>query len=166
MFRGGLSGPNSLFIHSDRPLISANNTSTLLHELMHVAQGYSAGSGDDWIVEGIAEFYTLAIMQRSGTISTTRYRKGHQQLDEWGQEVTDLSTDSSSGARTARAVGIMQGLDTELRQGTKDKFSLDDVARRLSRDKQPVTLERLRQVSQKLLGKPAKSLEDLQIPSR
>ena len=33
MWRGGLSGPSSMFLHSDRPLISENRTSTLLHEL-------------------------------------------------------------------------------------------------------------------------------------
>ncbi|MCJ7557016.1 MAG: hypothetical protein MUP90_08900, partial [Gammaproteobacteria bacterium] len=163
MWRGGLSGPNSLFLHADRPLISANGTSTMLHELMHIAQGYSAEGGDDWIVEGIAEFYTLEIMQRSGTLSRTRYRKGHEQLDAWGDEVSDLQADSSSGARTARAVGIMQALDAELREGSKNVYSLDEVVRRLSLEGEPVTLERLRQVSMDLVGKPLESLADSRI---
>lgn len=166
MWRGGLSGPNSLFLHADRPLISANGTSTILHELMHIAQGYSAEGGDDWIVEGIAEFYTLEIMQRSGTLSKTRYKKGHEQLDAWGEEVSDLQADSSSGARTARAVGVMQALDAELREDSKNVYSLDDVARRLSVESEPVTLERLRQVSKELAGKPLKALSDSRIQDR
>ena len=163
MWRGGLSGPNSLYLHSDRPLISGNGTSTMLHELMHIAQGYSADGADDWIVEGIAEYYTLEIMQRSGTLSRERYEKGHQQLDAWGDQVGDLQAGSSSGARTARAVGIMQALDTELKEGSKNVYSLDDVARRLSVEGEPVTLERLRQVSENLVGKPLIALSDTRI---
>lgn len=160
MWRGGLSGPNSLFLHADRPLISANGTSTLLHELMHIAQGYSAEGGDDWIVEGIAEYYTLEILHRSGTLSSRRYEKGHEKLDAWGEEAQAMRSEKSSGARTARAVGIMQELDAELRRNSKDVYSLDDVARRLSVDSAPVTLKRLRQVSQDLAGKPLEALAD------
>jgi hypothetical protein len=162
MWRGGLSGPRSLYLHADRPLISGNGTSTILHELMHIAQGYSAEGAEDWIVEGIAEYYTLEILQRSGTLSTARYEKGHQQLDAWGKEVDDLQAGSSSGARTARAVGVMQALDAELKQGSKNVYSLDDVARRLSVQGEPVTLELLRQVSEDLVGKPLASLSDIQ----
>ncbi len=130
---------------------------------MHIAQGYSADGADDWIVEGIAEYYTLEIMQRSGTLSRERYEKGHQQLDAWGDQVGDLQAGSSSGARTARAVGIMQALDAELKEGSKNVYSLDDVARRLSVEGEPVTLERLRQVSENLVGKPLMALSDTRI---
>ena len=44
-------GPGSLFLHSDRPLISENRTSTLLHELVHVAMGIRGDEESDWIVE-------------------------------------------------------------------------------------------------------------------
>ena len=36
MWRGGLSAPQSIFIHAERPLISENGTSTLMHEIMHI----------------------------------------------------------------------------------------------------------------------------------
>ncbi len=166
MWRGGLSGPNSLFLHADRPLISANGTSTLLHELMHIAQGYSAEGGDDWIVEGIAEYYTLEILHRSGTLSSSRYEKGHEKLEAWGEEVQSMESEHSSGARTARAVGILQDLDAELRANSKDVYSLDDVARRLSVDGKPVTLARLRQVCEDLAGKPLESLASVRIEGR
>ena len=42
MWRGGLSGFQSLYIHQGRPLVSENGTSTLLHELAHVAGLHSA----------------------------------------------------------------------------------------------------------------------------
>jgi len=72
MWRGGLSGPRSLFIHADRPLLSENATSTLLHELIHIALGTGAEAGADWVVEGLAEFYSLELLARSGTISVQR----------------------------------------------------------------------------------------------
>ena len=39
MWRGGLSGSGSIYLHADRPLISQNGTSTPLHEMVHVASG-------------------------------------------------------------------------------------------------------------------------------
>ena len=56
MWRGGLSAPYSLYLHADRPLISENSTSTLLHEVVHSTLRLRAADGYDWIVEGIAEF--------------------------------------------------------------------------------------------------------------
>lgn len=160
MWRGGLSGPRSLFLHADRPLISNNGTSTLLHELMHLAQGYAAGDGDDWIVEGIAEYYTLEILHRSGTLSERRYARGHEKLESWGEGVSEMAAERSTGARTARAVAVMQGLDQQLRQASKEVYSLDDVARRLSLDGDPVTLKRLRKICKDLVGKVPAALSD------
>jgi len=158
MWRGGLSGPRSLFIHADRPLISGNGTSTLLHELMHIAQGYTAVKGQDWIIEAMAEYYTLEIMHRSGTLSGRRYERGHEKLEQWGEEAVDLAAEHSSGARTARGVAILQDVDNELRMLTDGKASLDDVARRFSQDGVPVSVDRLRQVTSALAGKPLKAL--------
>ena len=39
----------------------------LLHEVMHAMLGIHATSGDDWIVEGLAEFYSLELLRLSGT---------------------------------------------------------------------------------------------------
>ena len=163
MWRGGLSGPDSLFIHADRPLISGNGTSTLLHELLHVAQSYRARSDQDWIVEGMAEFYTLELMRRSGTISEARYERGLEKLGEWSQETKQLEGQRSSGARTARGVMVMHALDTELRRRSEGKRSLDDVARALARSGKPVSLEQLRTVSADLVGGPPEALSDEQL---
>lgn len=158
MWRGGLSGPASLYIHADRPLISGNGTSTLLHELMHVAQGYRAARDEDWIVEGIAEYYTLEIMRRSGTLSKSRYESGLEKLEKWAADVGPLETDRSSGKRTARAVLVMKSLDAELRKRSGGEFDLDDVARQLSMDGEPVSIERLRALAAGFAGGPVKSL--------
>ncbi len=107
MWRGGLSGPRSLFIHADRPLISENGTSTLLHEIMHIALGSSADEGMDWIIEGLAEYYSLTILHRSGTISDRRYAAAIRKQAQWGSSVIRLCGSKSSGAITARAVTIL-----------------------------------------------------------
>jgi len=158
MWRGGLSGPASLYLHADRPLISGNSTSTLMHELVHVAQGYRAASDEDWIVEGIAEFYSLEIMRRSGTISEARYERGMDKLDEWASESETLRAERSSGARTAKGVTVMRELDTELRERSGGKASLDDVARRLAEDGSPVTTQLLRDIAEQLAGAPLESI--------
>jgi len=158
MWRGGLSGPSSLYLHADRPLISGNSTSTLLHELVHVAQSYRAAKDEDWIVEGIAEYYTLEIMRRSGTISEKRYERGVDRLEEWAAESTTLQAERSSGSRTAKGVTVMWELDAELRERTGGRYSLDDVARQLAEDGEPVSVHRLRQISEKLVGAPLECL--------
>jgi hypothetical protein len=160
MWRGGLSGPASLYIHAERPLISGNGTSTLLHELVHVAQGYRAARDEDWIVEGIAEYYTLEIMRRSGTISEPRYRLGFEKLEKWAARSAGLQSDASTGARTARSVMVMRDLDAELRDRSGGAYNLDDVARQLAVDDRPVSLERLRELAGTLAGGPVEALSE------
>ncbi|MDT8322356.1 MAG: hypothetical protein RQ826_17715 [Xanthomonadales bacterium] len=163
MWRGGLSGPRSLFLHADRPLISANGTSTLLHELVHVAQDYRAARGEDWIVEAIAEYYTLEIMHRSGTLTRQRRDRGFARLEQWAERSKGLEGDHSTGARTAKGVTVMRALDAELRRRTKGRYSLDDVARTLAEQGAEVSIERLREISAQLAGGPLAALSDEQL---
>jgi len=166
MWRGGLSGPASLYLHADRPLISGNSTSTLLHELVHVAQSYRAAKDEDWIVEGIAEYYTLEIMRRSGTISDKRYERGIDRAEEWAEESAGLQAERSSGARTARGVTVMRELDAELRERSGGRHSLDDVARQLAEDGKPVTTERMREIAEQLAGAPLESISPERLEAR
>ena len=64
MWRGGLSAPASLYMHVGRPVVSENRTSTVLHELIHLAGFHSAAEGADWIVEGVPEYYSLLLLKR------------------------------------------------------------------------------------------------------
>ena len=109
MWRGGLSGPSSMFLHSDRPLISENRTSTLLHELAHIALGIRGDEESDWIVEGLAELYSLETLRRSGGISEQRYKQALKHQSQWAQALADVvrlaferADDRSRRARTAR----------------------------------------------------------------
>lgn len=115
MWRGALSGPSSLFLHGDRPLISENGTSTLLHELVHVATRITAAPGDDWVVEGLAEYYSLEILRRSDGISQQRFSKAMMTLQEWASRTKASLSDPSKGSDTAAAALLFKEIATELR---------------------------------------------------
>jgi hypothetical protein len=153
MWRGGLSGPNSVFVHASLPLISRDGTSPLLHELMHATLGISPGPGGDWIVEGLAEAYSLELLVRSRTLSKKRYQKLLAQLAERGRQVSRLEVERSSGATTARAVTVLRALDREIRDGSAGVRSLDDVVRILFQQSGEVTTERLRRIAEDLSGR-------------
>lgn len=163
-FRGGLSAPNSLFLHSDRPLVSGNGTSTLLHELIHIGLGRSAGPEADWIVEGIAEYYSLALLYRAGSVTRRRHRNTQRDLREWGQDVSSLRTDRSSGPVTARAATVLSALDAEIRRRSSGTYSLDDAVRTLAAGDGPITLDALREAVRKLLGRDADAIADANLP--
>ena len=164
MWRGGLSGPRSLFIHAERPLISENATSTLLHEIMHIALGSGADDGMDWIVEGLAEYYSLAILHRSGTISDRRYAAAMKKRAEWGSSVGNLCESVSSGATTALAVTVMSKLDLEIRAIDNGKNNLDDVMVALASSEEAITLGEFAAVVRQITGAEAHALSRSNLP--
>ncbi|MFY2763593.1 hypothetical protein [Arenimonas sp. MALMAid1274] len=157
MWRGGLSGPRSLFLHADRPLISENGTSTLTHELTHVITRIRGADGDDWIAEGLAEFYSIELLRRAGLLSEARADKAQAWMANHGKAVKTLTRNRSAGPRTARAVQLFNALDAEIRARTKGKRSLDDVVRALIPLRE-VSREDLREQVQRLTGAPSKVL--------
>lgn len=163
MWRGGLSGPASMFLHADRPLISENRTSTLLHELVHIAMGIRGDEESDWIVEGFAEYYSLETLRRSGGISQRRYQQALDALEHWGRRGGTLFAPHSSGPRTARAVLSLKAVDAEIRKLTGGKASLDEVARRLAAERGTVSLARLQECAREVAGGPLRSLEREQL---
>ena len=163
MFRGGLSGPSSLFVHADRPLLSENGSSTLVHELVHVATRLEAEQGGDWIVEGVAEYYSLKLMWRSGTLTDQRYKQSFRKFEKWAEQADRLDVDVARGPVTARAVGIMRKLDHEIHKKTKQQKSLDDVVRLLVAAQQKVNCDRLRQAVVSVMGESADALDDHQL---
>lgn len=158
MWRGALSAPGLLFVHADRPMISENATSTLIHELVHVAMSARSVPGADWIVEGLAEYYSLETLRRSGAISDKRYEKAHADLAAWGKDNKPLDSARSSGAITARAVGVLRSIDLEIRRSSGGNKSLDDVVRELALEAKPVTLARFRELANAAAGAPVSSI--------
>jgi hypothetical protein len=164
MWRGGLSAPQSIYMHADRPLISENGTSTLLHEVMHVAMGASATGDYDWIVEGLAEYYSLQLLMRSGSVSARRYERALAQQASWAEDAPSLCGQFSSGPSTALAVTIFSRLDTEIRDKSKNKNSLDDVLREMLRSASPIDLNLLSNIAADTLGQNSDALHIDQLP--
>ena len=164
MWRGGLSAPQSMFLHADRPLISENATSTLLHELLHITLGMSARNGYDWIVEGLAEYYSLELLHRSSTISRARYDQARAQLADWATTAESLCGRSSTGATTALAVTVFGALDEEMRKVSAGASDLDDVARALWNVDAAVDLASLRTVAEEIAGAKLDTLHIGRLP--
>lgn len=162
MWRGGLSAANSYYMHSDRPLVSENGTSSLVHELVHVFSRIRARDRSDWITEGLAEYYAIELMRRAGGLSEERYQKIREQLIRWSKPVQSLRTDNSSGPVTARAVLLLQELDREIRQATKGTTqprSLDDVTRGLMRLDKASTKDFI-EISENVMGGASEVLDN------
>ena len=150
MWRGGLSAPASLFLHADRPLISENGTSLLLHEVMHTALSMRAVDGYDWIVEGLAEFYSIELLRRGRAISARRAERAFEQQAEWATEAAALCGSASSGATTALAVTVFRALDQQLAAATDGVDSLDSLLPSLAETR--IDLETLTALSSDLAG--------------
>ncbi|MEM8982719.1 MAG: hypothetical protein AAGC71_06810 [Pseudomonadota bacterium] len=163
-WRGGLSGPNSLFLHVDRPMISENGTSTLIHEIFHVAFRRSGGQQDDWIIEGLAEYYSVWLLHRSGTTSEQRFTRTLAALAKWAKRANGLRGKRSSGPVTAKAVLVLHALNREIEAATDGRRNLDHVVRQLLNKTGPVTLEELRTVSASVIGRDSRTLSD--VPSQ
>ncbi len=151
MWRGGLSAPNSLFLHSDRPLVSENGTSSLIHELTHTITRIHGDRNDDWIAEGLAEFYSFELLYRAGGMTPNRREKVVRWLANWGADVEALRKRSSTGRTTARAAVLFDDLDKEIRKRSNNEFSIDDITRELIALRR-VSLNDLRRVCKTLMG--------------
>lgn len=158
MWRGGLSGPRSLYLHQDRPLISENGSSTPAHELVHVVTRMRGADDDDWIVEGLAEYYSIELTRRAGLLSDSRARRAFAWMREHGKGVRRLDTDRSREETTARAVALFADLDAEILRATDGKQDLDDVVQRLLPDRE-ISREALRDAARATLGRKSKVLD-------
>ena len=151
MWRGGLSSPTSLYLHSDRPLVSENGTSTVLHELIHVISGIHGLDQQDWITEGLAEFYGVEILYRAGGYSSGRREKIFADLAQWGRDVKSLRQNRSSGPYTARAAVFFDQLDREIQQKSAGRYRLDHLLQKV-RPKKYIGVQDLQKQYKALLG--------------
>lgn len=159
MWRGGLSASNSLFLHVDRPLVSENGTSTLLHELVHVVTRIRGQRHeDDWIAEGLAEFYAIELLHRAGGMTDARRQLVRANLERWSADIKTLRVRRSSGATTARAALLFEAVDREIREASGGKRRLDDVVRTLMR-RRKVSLSELRAAVDEAAGRPVEALD-------
>ena len=164
MWRGGLSAPSSLYIHADRPMISENGTSTLLHEIMHIALDFETDHEHDWIVEGLAEFYSLELLRRSGTLSRPRYDRAHRQQEKWARASDSLCGGPSSGATTAKAVNVFRELDREIRRKTSGTKNLDDLVAAIVAEHGKLDVDVLDRLSSEIIGENPDALHIEKLP--
>jgi predicted metalloprotease with PDZ domain len=150
MWRGGLSGPQSLFVHAARPLITPDASSPLVHEVVHTLMRARAGDDGDWIVEGMAEYFSLQTLVRSRTISQRRYERALALKRRRAQEADTVLVPTATGPVTAKAVMLLVALDKRIREVTAERASLDDVLVRLTKSRRPITTARLRRITEKI----------------
>ncbi|VUD61909.1 hypothetical protein TDB9533_02923 [Thalassocella blandensis] len=156
MWLGGLSSPNSFFLHEKRPLVSENGTSAVLHEMGHVLSGIIGAKNDDWIAEGLIEFYSVELLYRAGAMTEERRTVAFDKLMDWGKDVKTLKKKHARGAVTARAAVLFEQLDKELR--SKSEHDIDDITHALMKEKKAST-KTLINTCKKLLKKPCKTLK-------
>lgn len=166
MWRGGLSARNSVFVHADRPLLSENGTSTLLHEVLHVLLPVPTVGNQDWIDEGVAEYMTLRLLRDSGTISPERFRKAIDGFAERGRAVrhSELATQHANGAVRARAVATFAELDAELERLTGGRADIYELLRRVRAAGKPLDMGGLREAAAALAG--TNEIESLPVSGR
>jgi hypothetical protein len=154
MWRGGLSASNSVYVHADRPLLSENATSTLLHEVLHVLLPMRAIASQDWIDEGVAEYLVLKILRDSGTISEARFAAAIAGFEKRSRTIgSELETDHATGAVRARAVVLFASLDAELAKLSNNRLDLYDILRETGKEGNAEwTNERLRNAAIALTG--------------
>lgn len=161
LWRGGLSGPNSFFFHGSRRAISENGTSPLFHELAHVITRISGDFNDDWIAEGIAEYYGIELLYRAGGYDAEMRAEVMGDLTEWALEADVLRARSSNGPITAKAVLMFDALDREIRAETDGEENLDAVTRKLM-VKRRVSLADLREAFEDVTGEESRVLADIE----
>jgi hypothetical protein len=152
MWRGGLSGPASLFLHANRPMISNDATSPLLHEVVHVISGLRAGKDGDWIVEGLAQYYSLQALVRSRTLSERRYERAIDHMVARGRRAKTLRVQHADGDIAARAVGVLVKIDERMRERTHERVSLDDVLAHFAKRPRTITTRQFQATIEKLTG--------------
>ena len=158
MWRASLAGHDSIYLSSRLPLVSESGSSPLVRELVQVFGRINDSHGSDWISEGFAEYYAIELLRRAGGLSDERYQSLHARLAKQAHEVTSLRGEHIAGAQLARAVLLLQELDSEIRIKTRNKRSLDDVLRAVMRLESVSTAEFV-QLSESILGGGSKVLD-------
>ena len=159
MWRGGLSGPRSLFLHASRPLVSENGTSSLVHELFHAVTRIRGARGDDWIAEGLAEYYSIELPRRAGLLSREPLREGAR-VDAAllaRRRAPARAPRRRAGSPRARCCCCTSSTARSRRAATA-RPSLDAVVRALIPIRE-VSLADLRAAAQRASGAPSKVLD-------
>ena len=158
--------PGSRLLHAQRPWITEDGTSPILHEVVHTALRLQPGSDGDGAIEGLAEYDSLEMLGRSGTVSPERLQRADELLARRGAEAAHLRSKSVSGAGTARAVTVLRALDRRIRDATDQTRGVDDIARLLMREGGTVTTTRMQALAEQVSGQDLSGFFASQMPER
>jgi hypothetical protein len=132
MWRGGLSGEESFYIHGDRPLRTPDRTSPHLHELFHVLAPFRPAADAHWVTEGLAEFYSVEIQRRIGRLDDEDFAKARRLFARYGTWGQDLTRSHDHNVYNNSAPLVMDALDRRIRAATAGARGLDAVVAALA----------------------------------
>ena len=153
MWRGGLSGEESFYIHTGRPLRSPDYTSPYLHELFHVMAPFRPQADAHWVTEGLAEFYSVELQRRIGILSEAHFQRALELFAEHGLWNQDFTHTAAPALRNNSAPLVMYVLDQRIRAATGGQRGLDAVVTSLARDGGSVSTARFLGTVQRVAGK-------------
>ncbi|MCX8071652.1 MAG: hypothetical protein N3C12_04270 [Candidatus Binatia bacterium] len=152
MWHGGISGEGSLFLHAKRPVRDPDRTSAYLHELFHVLQPFKPAADADWLVEGLAEFYSLELQRRAGLLDERGFKKGLRLFERYGLWNVDLRRQHDNPATNNSAPLVLYALDQRIQRLTAGKARLDDVLRRLAESQSRVDSATFQSTAESVAG--------------
>lgn len=153
MWRGGLSGEQSFYMHDRRPIRTRDHTSPYLHELFHVAAPFRPHADAHWVTEGLAEYYSIELQRRMGRLSAARFQRALELFAEHGVWHQDFTRTAASALRNNSAPLVMYVLDQRIRAATGGQRGLDAVVTSLARDGGTVSTARFLGTVQRVAGK-------------
>jgi predicted metalloprotease with PDZ domain len=125
---------------------------------MHSFMRARSGSDGDWIVEGLAELYSVSLLRRSGTLSASRYERALEAIAKRAKRGGPLRVEVVNGDTRAKAVIVLLEIDDAIRQATGGARDLDDVVRELAAQDGAITTNGFRTIVAEVAGR---DLDDL-----
>jgi hypothetical protein len=152
MWRGGIGGARSFYMHAARPLRTPDRTSPYLHELFHVLDPSRPADDALWVHEGLAEYYSLELQRRGGTLdedAAARALRSFARTGLWGR---DFTRSADFALLTNSAPLVLWALDRRIRAVTRERQGLDDVVRALAAEGGPMTTARFLGATRRVAG--------------
>lgn len=139
----------SFYVSGQEALVSENGASDLIKELVLAFTQFSSAEDEQWIGQGMAYYYSLELLLRSGGITLDRYT---QTLEKWkaDSKATSHLRGELNEDKLLRAAVFFAQLDKDIRARTKNEFTLDNVARGLMR-LDNVSLADVRDISENII---------------
>ena len=158
MWRGANGEGNSVFLGSQLPAVGETGVSPLLRECVKVISRIQGQDRSAWIAEGLAQYYAVTLLQRAGGLSDDRLRSIQARWQKQGDAVQSIRGAELDQAAMARTLVLLRDLDSEIRVKTRNKRSLDDLARAAMRQGS-ITTAQFVDLAQALLGEPSTVLD-------